>query len=487
MSYPKLKYVAALFLGALLPFAFAPWGWFWIALIIPGLYEALLRQTHRPALTGFLFGMGFFGVGASWVFVSIHEYSDTPLPLALIITAGFVAILAGMLSASAALYIRLKPSSYSKQLLIFPALWALTEAFRGWFLTGFPWLFLGDTIVDTPLKGFLPIVGVFGVSWVIVILSQLIFKVLSTPLKHSWPKLVSALGIGALSYGLSFIQWTQPNEHVYSVTLLQGNIPQLQKWDPAQADANFSVYYQLTKTSLDSDIIIWPEASLPVPMPYAAPYMEVLTKLSAHKNNAFLIGELYSAGEKGFLNSAQAVGLGRHRYDKTHLVPFGEYLPFNETLGPLLDNMRLPIPTTVPGTANQIPLTLKQWQTAIMICYEIAFPMLTLSSAQDSDVLITISNDTWFGNSIGPKQHFQISRTRALETGRYVLRATNNGITGFIAPDGKILAQAPQFVTTSLTRTIPGMSGRTPIMFYTHWAVLLVAVMVMGFGATRKS
>ncbi len=455
-------------LGALLPLAFAPWQWALLVAFIPGVFEKQLHQSKAPVKTGFYFGLGFFGVGASWVFVSIHEYSDTPLILALIITFGFVALLAGITALAAWIYHRLRPKTFSQRLMIFPALWTLTEAFRGWIFTGFPWLYLGDTIIDTPMRGFLPIVGVMGVSWILVALSMLLIK--------SWKNIPILIGTVLVGYGLSLISWTHPSEHAYQVTLIQGNIPQLLKWDPKEADANFKVYYQLTKTALDSDIIIWPEASLPIPMPYGAPYMNALTDLTKHKNNALLIGELYSAGEDGFLNSAQAVGFGSHRYDKTHLVPFGEYLPFYQTLGPILDNLKLPTPTTIPGKSNQIPLTLKHWQAAVMICYEIAFPMLTLHAAQDSDVLITISNDTWFGNSIGPQQHFQIARTRAIETGRYLLRATNNGITGFIAPDGRVLAKAPQFTATTLTHTIPGMQGRTPLMIYGHLSILLAAL-----------
>lgn len=465
---PSVIAGAAILFGAALPLAFAPFHWVWLIALIPGLYEILLNKSKKAALTGFLFGLGFFGVGASWVFVSIHEYGGTSVFLALFITVGFVAILSGMLSGSAWLYQKLKASSFKKRFMIFPALWALTEAFRGWFLTGFPWLFLGDTIIDTPMRGYLPIIGVFGVSWLLVALSMLLIK--------SWRNIPFLLAAIAIGYGLTYIHWTKPTDFTYRVTLIQGNIPQLLKWDPKQADANFMRYYQLTKQSLASDVIIWPEASLPVPMPFGEPYVEALTELVSHKNNAILIGELYSAGEEGFLNSAQAIGNGSHRYDKTHLVPFGEYLPFYDLLGPLLEDLRLPTPTAIPGESNQIPLVLKNWRAGVMICYEIAYPMLTLHSAQDTDVLITISNDTWFGHSIGPQQHFQIARTRAIETGRYLLRATNNGITGFIAPDGKVLSEAPQFVATTLTHDVTGMQGRTPLMIYGHLSILLAAV-----------
>jgi apolipoprotein N-acyltransferase len=471
-----------LLIGALLPLAFAPLGWYLLALIIPGLYEKYVFQSKHPARTGFLFGLGFFGVGVSWVYVSIHDYSDTPQILALLITAGFVCALATVLACSAWIYRRLKPTTLTQRLMIFPALWALTEAFRGWFLTGFPWLYLGDTAVDSVLRDYLPIMGVFGVSWLIVLTSMIIMQLRIQPY---WPKFISLFCIATLGYGLSQISWTKPTGDTYQVSLIQGNIPQLLKWDPEQANAHFEVYYDLTKSVIDSDIIIWPEATLPVPMPYATPYMDALIALTEQHHNALLIGELYSAGEEGFLNSAQAVGDGSHRYDKKHLVPFGEYLPFYDQLGPILEDLRLPTPTTIPGTSDQIPLKLKKWQAAVMICYEIAYPMLTLNSAQDSNVLITISNDTWFGNSIGPQQHFQIARTRAIEAGRYLIRATNNGITGFIGPDGQILSQAPQFVATTLTGTVPGMQGRTPLMIYGHLTILLLLLLMVAISSRQ--
>jgi apolipoprotein N-acyltransferase len=469
------KFLYPTLLGALLPLAFAPKHWLLLVILIPGLYEALLQKTKQPALTGFLFGVGFFGVGASWIFVSIHEFSDSPLWVALVITLGFISILSAELALSAWIYRRLKPESFKQRLLIFPPLWALTEAFRGWFLTGFPWLYLGDTIVSTPLRGFLPLLGVMGVSWLLVTLSLLLIK--------SWRYTPVLLGTVFLGYALSLISWTHPSGQEYRVSLVQGNIPQLTKWDPKQAHAHFERYYDLTKTVLDSEIIIWPEASLPIPMPYGTPYQEALTELITPHHHTLVIGELVSEGGDGYLNSAQVLGNGDHRYDKKHLVPFGEYLPFYDLLGPLLDQFKLPTPTTRPGTAHQVPLIVGEWRAAMMICYEIAYPFLTLHAAQDSDVLITISNDTWFGHSFGPQQHFQIARTRAIETGRYLLRATNNGVTGFIGPQGEVLAKAPQFVATTLTATIPGMQGRTPLMIYGQGLILILGLIsiVIGF------
>lgn len=474
----RSKNLFALILGALLPLAFAPFHWFWLLLLIPGCYELCLHRSQKPALTGFLFGLGLFSVGASWIFVSIHEYSESPLLIALIITVGFILILSAMVSAGAWVYGKLNPQSFKQRLIVFPALWALTEAFRGWFLTGFPWLYLGNALVDTPFRGFIPLIGIFGLTSIIVLISMLLIK--------SWKNIPVLLGFLALGYGLSFMTWTKPVGQSYQVTLLQGNIPQLLKWDPEQAQAHFSRYYQLTKNALDSDILIWPEASLPVPMPFSQPYINALEHLLEPHHNALLIGELYSAGEEGYLNSAQALGDGDHRYDKQHLVPFGEYLPLNNWIGPVLEEFRLPTPNTVPGPADQNPLRLKEWHAGVMICYEIAYSALTLNAAKNTDVLVTISNDTWFGNSFGPEQHLQIAQSRALETGRYLLRATNNGITAFIDPQGQVMARAPQFVVTTLTENIPGMSGHTPLMIYGNLSVLLVLTALVILGSVRK-
>jgi len=348
-----------LLLGALLPFAFAPWSWAILALIIPGLYEICLHRTQRPILSGFLFGLGLFGVGASWIFVSIHEFSDAPLYVALIITGGFILILSGMLALGAWVYKRLNPQNQLQRALVFPALWALTEAFRGWALTGFPWLYLGDTVLDTPLRSFLPVLGVYGVSWLLALMSVLIFQFRHRPY---WPKALPLILIVGLGFLLNKMTWTEPGDYQYKVSLIQGNIPQLTKWDPKQAQAHFERYHDLTQKHLSSDIIIWPEASLPVPMPYATAYMNALKTMITPHNNALLVGELYSAGDDGYYNSAQAVGDGTHRYDKRHLVPFGEYLPFYQQLGPILDKFRLPTPTTRPGPDSQIQVMLKQWK-----------------------------------------------------------------------------------------------------------------------------
>lgn len=471
-------YLVTVLLGAALPLAFAPWHWFILALIIPGWFERMLTREDNPIRLGFLFGLAFFGIGASWVFVSIHDFSDAPLPIAVIITIGFVSILAAELALFTWIYQKLKATKFISRLMCFPALWALMEAFRGWFLTGFPWLFLGDVFLDTPLIGYAPVLGVFGVSWLAVLMSMLIVRFITQPSLRAWPIYGGVLGIAVLGFILQNIQWTKHAGDVRVVSLVQGNIPQELKWDPDRANQNFLRYYDLTAEALNSDIIIWPEAALPVPMPYGQPYIDAINDLLPEQSAA-LIGLLHVADEQHHYNAVRVLGDGTGQYNKQHLVPFGEYIPFFNLVGPLFDFLNLPTAFTLPGEHDQDTVRLKNWNAAIMICFEIAFPFLTLDHANNSDVLITVSNDTWFGRSIGPAQHFDMARMRGVEMGRYVIRATNNGISGIITPKGNVLVKAPQFTSTVITQNVPNMRGHTPLMFYGYLPLLFIFVFLI--------
>ncbi len=476
-----LNNIVPLLLGVVTVMAFAPWNWFVLAMLAPALLERRLvqRTAKQAAWQGFLYGFGFFGLGVSWVFFSIHDYSNAPIIIGFIITLSLVTALAGFIALLAYLYRRLfpMPGSYTR-LFCFPALWVLLEWSRAWFLTGFPWLFLGYSLIDTPLAGFGPVMGVYGLSYLCIFMGILLIRAITGTGKQTIKNTAALIVFLIAGFCLQLVNWTQPDGNVYRVALIQGNIEQEIKWAPEKFQQNFLTYLDMTETAQQTDIIIWPEAALPVPLPYGQPFIEILEE-TISANNTVVFGAITTTENDMFHNTVQVVGKGSGEYEKYHLVPFGEYIPFYKLLGGAMDLLQLPMSFTVPGARVQAPLQVQDWQMGALICYEIVFPSLSLSRAQDSDILLTISNDTWFGRSLGPLQHFQMSQMRALETGRYLVRATNNGISGIVDPKGDVVAIAEQYVSTTLVSQAQGMHGKTPIMRVTHYAVLSLMLLII--------
>lgn len=476
ISSATKMYLLPLILGALTVLSFAPWQIFVFALITPALLEALIIKLSpwRAGLACLCYGFGFFGAGISWVFLSIHDYSEAPLWAGLGITAGFVLILSALLWVLGFIYRRLLPNPASWQRVFgFTSLWVLLEAVRGWLFTGFPWLFLGYSLIDTPFVGYAPIIGVYGLSFIGVFYGMLALqlKTAGLALRVAVAILLVALPLGGQV--LKGINWTFPMEQSYQVGAAQGNIPQDMKWDPSAARSHFSQYYQLSQSMNDADIIIWPEASLPFPLPMGQLYVDVLSDFAQAFHTTFVIGMIEELNSDAYTNSVRVVGDGEGQYNKHHLVPFGEYIPYYQLLGKTFDFLKLPKSFTVPGEKIQAPLKVKNWHVGTLICYEVVYPELSRSRAKNANVLLTVSNDTWFGHSLGPDQHFQMARMRAVEAGLPMIRVTNNGITGFIDTHGAVSLVAPRDMSGILKSTVQGYMGATPLTRIGHNIILL--------------
>lgn len=478
MQNQYLKLFLALLAGSVLPLAFAPFGLFAIAILAPAVLAWLWQSTNKTFgfLTGFCFGLGLFGVGTSWIFVSIHQFSDTHISIAVLITALFVITLACLIGFQGLLYnLLIKQAHYFVMLLAFPSLWVLFEWVRSWFLTGFPWLYLGYSQIDSPLAGFAPILGVYGVSWLCAASSVLLLSLLIFPKRYNLLSGLLLLAIWLGGFGLKHIDWTSPEGEPVTVALLQGNIDQNLKWDKNTQQFIIQRYQQLSK-EVNAQTIIWPEASLPIPLPYAQPLLNKMSRELQQQGKNALIGLPIKTPEGQFYNGIIALGeQADGLYYKRHLVPFGEFIPFENLLRGLIGFFDLPMSHTISGPAQQDLLHAGPLKFASLICYEIVYPHLTLQSAMDANILLTISNDAWFGRSLGPHQHFQIARMRALELGRYLIRSTNNGITAVVDHQGQVQAIAPQFVTTTLEAEVFAIQGKTPLYFFTHYFVLILA------------
>lgn len=483
---PRIKHLLALPSGALITLSLAPFNLWPLSLVAPVLLLWLLQDCNaRSALVrGWLFGVGVFGSGASWVYVSIHEHGHAPPLLAGSMTWGFVAGLALLFALHGWLWQRFFRDTQA--LISWPALWVLMEGLRAWLLTGFPWLLLGNAHLDSPFSGWVPVLGVYGVSGLSALTGLLIFRLLQPSLHtHRLSRLrlsllTLALLLPAAGMLLQKQQWTQPFGEPLQLGLVQGNIAQQDKWDPRQRRQIIQQYLDLSHQLGDTpDLLLWPETALPLLPEQAEGILQ--TALIPAGPDAGLITGLASRSEAAgrFHNSLITAGAAEGRYHKVKLVPFGEYVPMEDWLRGLIAFFDLPMSSFIPGTEHPAHLTFAGTHIAPLICYEVAYAGFTARQARDSHWLLTVSNDSWFGTSIGPLQHFDIARMRALETARPMARATNNGITALIDHRGQVQDRLPQFEAAVLSGSLQPREGSTPFMLTGPLPLWLVCILLL--------
>lgn len=474
-KWPKVLFgdrVAALLLGIMLTFAFAPYEIFPLAIITPACLLMLwLKATPKRAFwLGFLFGVGLFGSGVYWVFISVHQFGGVPPLLAGLITGGMIAILACYPAATGYLTNRYFPrNNTTKIICAFPAIWVFSEWVRSWLFTGFTWLFLGYSQTNSPLKGFAPILSVYGVSLAVVMTSALIvnamLKFKQKDFSSAYFNLFIVVSIWVAGGLLNLIPWTKANGAPLSVSLVQGNIPQEIKWSPEHLELSFNRYEELTKPLWGKQkLIIWPEAAIPLSLQNARNFIEVMDKKARETESHLLFGIPIQAPSGEYFNAVVTLGKQKKTYLKRRLVPFGEYTPFPQIFSRLFYFMHIPMSDVIPGKIAQEPFVLDKLKIMSFICYEITFPELVNIRDRTIGALLTVSNDAWFGQSAARAQHLQMAEMRAIELGRPILFVSNNGITAIIGPNGKIESSAPPNETFVLNGTLQPTSGITPWM-----------------------
>jgi apolipoprotein N-acyltransferase len=484
----------ALVSGALLPFAFAPFGAFPLAILSPAVLFLLWRgcPPRRAAWRGFLYGLGYFGVGGSWIYVSMHTHGGMPPPLAALIVVVFTSYLASYSALLGWLQARLFPLAEERRLLwVLPALWTLVEWLRGWLLSGFTWLQLAYSQIETPLSGFAPWLGAYGVSYVTALCAGL--------LALAWHKrkhrrmvalaLASAAGLWVLGALAIQVPWTEPVDKPLRVALVQANIDLKDKWLSANRDAIADRYLRLTFTGEDIDLAIWPESAIPAYRDeLEEDFLPMLKSLAAARDMGLVFGTVerqLTGDEKVYYNSAISIGEHGGVYRKHHLVPLGEFLPFPWVLRWLLDFMHIPMSDFSTGPARQAPLVAAGQKIAVSICYEGTFGEEIIRALPEATLLVNISEDAWFGDSLAPHQHLEIVRLRAVETGRSLLRATNTGISAIVDPRGRIVARTKQFQTAVLTGTVQPMRGATPYVRFGNYPVIVgLTLLLLAVGLT---
>ncbi|MEI6894724.1 MAG: apolipoprotein N-acyltransferase [Colwellia sp.] len=499
--------------GFFLVFAYAPFSYWAITLFLPSIMLYQIRHaspTTAARKIGF-FAFGWFSSGISWVHVSIDQFGGLPLIFSLLLMLGLCAylslfpILAGYLTAKIA-------KKAQVNLWLLPCLWLFCEYLRSVVLTGFPWLSLGYSQIDSPLASFAPIIGEVGITGLILLLNICWVKIycsllkirtnnqhdikitLTTALKNFTTPLTIPLTIVVIiiltSVALTQVNWTQLTGKSTKFALIQGNIAQSIKWQPEQEWPTMLKYLDLTRVNYDADIIVWPESAIPAIEPAVQEYLSTVNRSAILNNSTIITGLInYNYESNEYFNALLVLGKKTsddeqgyyynhsNRYYKSHLLPIGEFVPFQELLRPLAPFFNLPMSSFTAGNYVQPNLIANNIHILPLNCFEVAFPkQLAANFTDDTEVILTVSNDAWFGDSHGPHQHFEIARMRALEFGRPLVRATNNGVTGIVNHLGEVTAIAPQFEEFVLKGNVALVSGYTP---YSQWPNLILWLMIL--------
>lgn len=459
--------VAAGCLGILAVGGFAPFNLYALPVLsIAGLMLLCERHPRLSGFSGYTYGLGLFGSGVSWIYTSLHVYGGMSGMLAVLATSLFCAAMALFPWMGTTIALRLAPERPIRLLLAWPVAWVFSEWIRSWLFTGFPWLTLGySQIPGSPLAGIAPVAGIHGVTLLLVLCSGLL--VLAWLDHRRAFMLAGATLVLAVGAALSLIPWTHPLGEPLRVSLIQGNVAQDTKWLPEQVDSTLNEYARLIRQSSGS-LVILPETALPMFL-HQIPedYLESLVSLGRTRGADILVGVPEQQLDGSYFNSVVSLGASVPGiYRKEHLVPFGEYIPLKPVFGRIVEILHIPLTDFMRGPPERTPLQVAGQRVGVNICYEDVFGNEIIRQLPAATLLVNVSNDAWFGDSIAPWQHMQMSQARALETGRTVLRATNTGLTAIIDARGQVLDHLPTFSTGTLEGTAQGRGGTTP---YVRW------------------
>jgi apolipoprotein N-acyltransferase len=481
--------------GAATAFAFAPFGLFALAILGPALLLLLWEEAtpREAARSGFLFGAGLFGAGTWWIYTAVHDFGQAPFWLSAILMIGLLAIKGTYYALLGWLVTRIaRAATTLRALVVLPAAWVLMEALRGWLFTGFPWLELGYAQSDNPLAALAPVGGIHLVTLATVVTAGALVVLL----RGAWRDRAIAVAAMLVFWGAGLLLvdrvWTAPAGDELEVALLQGAIPQNEKWLAENRLATLERYRGLHREALGARIIVWPESAIPMLAHEATVFLEAIRQESRARHSDVMIGLLQfdftTAEIRNGLYSMSEAGDGW--YFKRQLVPFGEFFPVPAFVRRWMRLMSLPYYDMTPGAADQPTLAAGGQRLAATICYEDAYGGDQLGNLDVATLLVNVTNNAWFGDSAAPHQQLQMARFRAREAGRWLMRATSNGVTAVIGPDGTVTARAPQFVPAVLKSTVQPRTGLTPYARIGDWPLLVLSLLVVAAaliaGRTRR-
>jgi apolipoprotein N-acyltransferase len=475
--------------GALAILGFAPFGYWPLQILSLSIlfYQVLRGATPKSgALIGWAYGFGWCAAGVHWLFIAMHRFGGMPAPLAALGVAVLALFMGGYcaLAMGAAAWLRrrwLLPLPVMN-LVLLPAAWALGEWLRGTLFTGFPWVAAGYAHNASPLAGFAPLLGVYGLGWLAALCGGALLLVTH---RSRWLAIGVVGAVGAAGLALQHVNWTHPVGRPISVRLLQGNVAQDEKFDGAHI-AQALAMYRAAITAAPADLIATPETAIALfPQQLETDYLPSLTRFAQQSGSHLLLGIPLSDAPGQYANSALGVAPDApqpYRYDKHHLVPFGEFIPRGFRW--FVELMAIPLGDFHRGAVVQPPFQVRDQRVLPNICYEDLFGeeiAAQLSSAhgagqQPATILLNLSNLAWYGESIAIAQHLQISQMRSLETGRPMLRATNNGATAIIDGHGALQSRLPPYIAGALAGEVQGMGGLTPYIWYGNLLFLIICL-----------
>ena len=497
---PRAALMLSLLAGAATVFAFAPFGVWPVQLLCLALLTHLFLNTTRARdafLLGWTFGAAALLAGTHWLYVSLHVYGDMPAVLAaiaIVLLAFSLALLYGLALWLASWAARRADHPAFSAIALLPACWMLADWTRGWIFTGFSWVATGYAHTSSPLAGFAPLIGVYGVGWLAAMAAGCLGLLLNQRRAHLAAILLLVV-LMVSGTALARIAWTQPLGKPIRARLLQGNVPQQMKFDAAHVDASLSLYRQMI-TEAPADLIATPETALPLmSTQLPAGYIEQLAHFAWDSNSTLVVGVPWTTGPGIYLNSVIGFSFGQstlYRYDKHHLVPFGEFIPPGARW--FVDLMKMPLGDFGRGALYQPPIDVREQWVLPNICYEDLFGeeiAAQIAAAIDRgspvpSILLNVSNIAWFGDTIALPQHLQISQMRALETGRPMLRATNTGATAVIDGRGQITAQLPAFTRGTLETSVQGMQGTTPYIWLGNTLPIGLALALLALPGLKR-
>ncbi len=475
--------LSAFIAGAVYVLGFAPFNLFPLAIL--ALSYLFLVITYAPNdrvfVRGWLFGLGMFGLGVGWVYNSISQFGQTIGPVAGIITLGFVMTLAVYIGLWARLSRRLFPAQpLWLAMIVLPLGWVIFEWLRGWLFTGFPWLLLGHAQIDNWFSHWAPLGGVYAISLVVALISGLITQVVLNPGRRIHA-VAAVVFITLASWWAGQLSWTKPVGQPIRASLVQGNIAQEKKWLLEQRVPTLELYRDLTRQHWDSDLVIWPETALPGYYEnFNESFIEPFSREAMLNNTVLLMGVFVKDPARGSAyNAIVRTGFNPQMYAKRRLVIFGEYMPLRSWLGWLEKMLVIPMSDLLTFEGDPV-LDVRDVRLGMSICYEDAYGEEVADAIPlGANMLVNVSNDAWFGDSLAPHQHLQIARMRAAELQRTMLRATNTGVSAIVGPRGEIVGTSPQFRTHVLTAEVQPLEGMTPFAQYRNRPVIILSALIL--------